>query len=79
MAPAAPGKGKLSFKQKHALETLPGRIDEMRGKAPPTDIRVTRDDGCFAHIDGGDHVGVGRVPQAAAGRVVDMKGEDCSR
>ncbi len=33
-AAAAPAKakGRLSFKQKHALETIPGRIDELRAK-----------------------------------------------
>lgn len=43
----------------HEFSSLPrliAIINEMRGKAPPTEIRTTREDGCFAHIDGGDHV-----------------------
>jgi hypothetical protein len=29
--PPQPGKGKLSYKQKYALETLPGQIEELSG------------------------------------------------
>ena len=32
-APAAKGRSKLSFKDKHALETLPGRIDKLSEEA----------------------------------------------
>ncbi len=31
-APAKSAKGKLSFKQKHALDTLPGEMDKLRGE-----------------------------------------------
>lgn len=43
----------------HEFSSLPrllAIVNESRSKAPPTPIRVTREDGCFAHIDGGDHV-----------------------
>lgn len=43
----------------HEFSSLPrliAIIDEMGRKQPPTEIRVTREDGCFAHVDGGDHV-----------------------
>lgn len=43
----------------HEFSSLPRLIaivDEMRGRQSPTAIRVAREDGCFAHIDGGDHV-----------------------
>lgn len=32
-APERAGKRKLSFKEKHALETLPGKIDQLAAKA----------------------------------------------
>lgn len=43
----------------HEFSSLPrliAIIDEMRGRKPPHAIRVDREDGCFAHIDGGDNV-----------------------
>lgn len=43
----------------HEFSSLPrliAIINEMRGRQPPTEVRVAREDGCFAHIDGGDHV-----------------------
>jgi len=43
----------------HEFSSLPrllAIVDESRRKQPPAPIRVTREDGCFAHIDGGDHV-----------------------
>lgn len=43
----------------HEFSSLPRLIaivNECRSKAPPTPIVTTREDGCFAHIDGGDHV-----------------------
>jgi len=43
----------------HEFSSLPRLIaivNESQSKQPPAPIRVTREDGCFAHIDGGDHV-----------------------
>jgi len=43
----------------HEFSSLPrllAIVDEMRSKPPTAEIRVAREDGCFAHIDGGDNV-----------------------
>jgi ureidoglycolate dehydrogenase (NAD+) len=43
----------------HEFSSLPRILaiaDELRAKSPPCTIRVTREDGAFAHIDGGDHL-----------------------
>lgn len=43
----------------HEFSSLPRLIaivDECRRKPRPATIRVTREDGCFAHVDGGDNV-----------------------
>ena len=43
----------------HEFSSLPrllAIVQELRAKPPAAAIRVTREDGCFAHIDGGDNV-----------------------
>ena len=55
-AQSSGGKARLSFKQKHALETLPGRIEEMRAQMGPLQKRLddsgfyTKDPRGFAKI-----------------------------
>ncbi|OCC04893.1 elongation factor 3 [Labrys sp. WJW] len=46
-APERSGKRKLSFKEKHALETLPGKIDQLAAKAASLHERLA-DPGLFA-------------------------------
>ena len=44
----------------HEYSSLPRVLaiaEEMKGKSPAGSIRVTREHGCFAHIDGGDNIG----------------------
>ena len=45
----------------HEFSSLPrvlAIVDELKAKASaPTSIRVMREDGAFAHVDGGDHIG----------------------
>jgi LDH2 family malate/lactate/ureidoglycolate dehydrogenase len=43
----------------HEFSSLPrllAIVNELRAKSAPSSIRITREDGCFAHVDGGDHV-----------------------
>lgn len=43
----------------HEFSSLPRLIaivNELKARPPAGPIRVTREDGCFAHVDGGDHV-----------------------
>lgn len=43
----------------HEFSSLPRLIaivNELKARPPAGAIRVTREDGCFAHVDGGDHV-----------------------
>jgi LDH2 family malate/lactate/ureidoglycolate dehydrogenase len=43
----------------HEFSSLPRLIaivNELKTKERPGAVRITREDGCFAHVDGGDHV-----------------------
>jgi LDH2 family malate/lactate/ureidoglycolate dehydrogenase len=45
----------------HEFSSLPrvlAIVEELRAKrSPPTPIQLVREDGAFAHVDGGDHIG----------------------
>jgi LDH2 family malate/lactate/ureidoglycolate dehydrogenase len=44
----------------HEFSSLPRMlaiVEELRNKGPASEIRITREDGCFAHVDGGDNIG----------------------
>jgi LDH2 family malate/lactate/ureidoglycolate dehydrogenase len=43
----------------HEFSSLPrvlAIVDELRKKQPPGEIRIVREDGSFAHVDGGDRI-----------------------
>jgi LDH2 family malate/lactate/ureidoglycolate dehydrogenase len=43
----------------HEFSSLPrllAIVEELKAKPPATPIRVSREEGCFAHIDGGDNI-----------------------
>ena len=61
----------------HEFSSLPrilAIVEELHKKGPAGEIRTTREDGCFAHLDGGDNIGY--VVSIAA---VDKAIEICRR
>jgi LDH2 family malate/lactate/ureidoglycolate dehydrogenase len=61
----------------HEFSSLPrllAIVHEGRGKPPAAAIRVTREDGCFAHVDGGDN-----VAYVVSLTAVDKAAEICRR
>ena len=58
----------------HEFSSLPrilAIVEELRAKGAASAIRVTREDGCFAHVDGGDSIGY-VVSLAAVDKAIEI-------